>query len=266
MAWLRVLLAVSLAACVDEKVDNDLDQAAVDTTTVATDMSDGTDGTGWDGAPTLHANTALHDSASAGSRRVHSLWVSGSNNNRVPLTIAAQTSDDYDVRIAVLGPLTNGTRAVLGADGYSMRKHAVSVSIDVAEPGEHLVVVGSFGLATDTFYELTAACTGPSCGVSRVDALATPKDGAVVGDADGLVQMLLGDVLIGYGDVEVEVWASPHDSMGTPKQVTSSYASGSQVNAIMPASVNPGDDLRFVVREPEGRILDTGVLVRFAPL
>jgi len=252
---------MSLAACVDANVDDDLDQAAVDTPPVVTPSSDGT---GWDAAPTLHANTALHDFASAGSRRIHSLWVSGSNNNRVPLTIAASASTDDDVRIAVLGPLTNGMRAVLAADGYSTRKTAVSVSIDVAEPGEHLVVVGSFGLATDTVYDLTAACTGPGCGVSRVDALATPKDGADVGDKDGLVQMILGDVLIGYGDVEVEVWAST--PMQPWQQVTSSYASGSQVNAIMPASVKPGDDLRLVVREPEGRILDTGVRVRYAPL
>jgi hypothetical protein len=265
MTWLRLMVALSFAACVDAQVadDNDMDMATVDTTTPTAGKGDTP---GWEPAATLHADTSLSDFASAGSRRVHSIWVSGSNNNRVPLTISAHTNDDSDVRIAVLGPLQNGARAVLAADGYSSRKRAVSVSLDVAQPGEHLVIVGSYNLATDTSYELSAACTGAGCGVSRVDALATPKDGALVGDTSRLVSMVLGDALVGYGDVEVEVWAAPPMQSWAGQRLGVSEASGNQVNAIVPASVQPGDDLRLVVREAgEGRILDTGVTTRFAP-
>jgi len=264
MTWLRLLLAVSLVACVDNaEVGDDLDLAGIDTTMIGPDK---TDGSSWQAAATLHDGTHLFDFARADTRRVHSLWVAGSNNNRVPLRIAAHTDADHDVRIAILGPLgDDGTRPVLGADGYSTRKSTVAVSIDVAQPGEHLVVVGSYGLATDTLYDVAAACLGPTCGVSRVDVLATPKDGALVGDQD-LVSMLLGDVLVGYGDIEVEVWASPPLQPGSAQLVATSEASGTQVNALVPASVQAGDDLRLVVREAGGgRVLDTGVMARFAP-
>jgi len=198
---------------------------------------------------------------------VHSIWVAGTNNNRVPLTISARTSNDYDVRIAVLGPLVNGTRPVLAADGYSSRKRSVSISLDVARSGEHLIVVGSYQLATDTFYELSAACTGAGCGVSRVDALATPKDFALVGDQSRLVSMILGDMLIGYGDLEVEVWRSPPMQWWNATRVATSQASGSQVNVIAPTAVRWGVDLRLVVREASGgRVLDTGVTTRFLPV
>ncbi len=261
MTWLRTLVALSLVACVEVAPDDEVDMATTDTTVGAK-----ADAPGWETAATLHAGTGISDFAAAGSRRVHSLWVSGRANDRVSLTIAARTSNDYDVRVAVLGPLTNGTRAVLAADGYASRKRAVSVSLDVAQAGELLVVMGSYNLASDSFYELSATCNGASCDDSRIDALATPKDGALVGDADRLVQMLLGDVLASYhGDLEVELWTSSPMQSWAAQRVAVSYASGTQVNAIVPDHVKPGDDLRLVVREPEGRILDTGVTTRFAP-
>jgi hypothetical protein len=266
MTWLRTLFALSLVACVDAEVGDDTDLASDDTSTLAADDTK-SDAPGWETAATLHANTKLFDLASAGSRHVHSIWVAGSSAARVPLTIAASTSNEYDVRIAVLGPAVNGARPVLAADGYSSRKRAVSVSINVATPGEHLVVVGSYNLATETFYELSASCTGTNCTPSRLDALATPKDFALVGDNQRLIQMQLSDMLVGYGDIEVELWRSPPMQWWNATKVATSQASGSQVNVIAPSSVRWGDDVRLVVREAgDGRVLDTGVTARFLPI
>ena len=264
MPWLRyVVSALALVGCVDEMPRDDM---AVATTDGTANTTDGPAGATWDAALTLHADSPLAGFAAAGSRRVHSLWVAGSNGNRVPLTISARALGDGDVRIALLGPLTDGTRAVLGAAGYTSHERAVSLAVDIAQPGEHVVVVGSYGLATDVSYELTAACTSPECGVSRVDALATPKDGALVGNSDGLVSALLGDALVGYGDVEVELWASPPLRPAQAQLVATSEASGTQVNALVDSSVHAGDDLRLVVREAGGgRVLDTGVAARYAP-
>jgi hypothetical protein len=257
--WL--LVALSFAGCVaDDAAGNDTDLAAVD----SMPASGKSDAPGWEAAATLHEGTTVSDVAVAGSRRVHSLWVAGSSTNRVPLTIEAHAAGDGDVRIAVLGPLTNGARATLAADGYSSRTHEASVSIDIAEPGEHLIVIGSYGLESDTAYTLSASCAG--CGESRIDALATPKDGALVGNDQRLVSMVLGDTLANYnGDIEVELWASPPMQPWNGEPIAVSQASGSQVNAIVPDSVEPGDDLRLVVREPGGRLIDTGVMTRFAP-
>ncbi len=258
----KLLLALlPLAACVaDEATGEDLDLAAVDATTAAK-----ADSPGWVDAPTLHDGTRLHDFADAQSRRVHSIWIAGTNNNRTEITIDARSTDDATIRIAVLGPLVEGTRAVLAADGYARRTPAAAVTVQVAQPGEHLVVVGSYNLATDTSYDLHASCDGAGCGPSRVDALASPKDGALVGDGQRLVSMMLGDMLVERdGDVEVELWASPPMQPWNAQKVATSSASGTQVNAIAPASVRVGDDLRLVVRG-DGRVLDTGVTTRFAP-
>ena len=260
----KTLLALSLlAACVDAPV-SDTDIAVDDASTIVSGKSDAP---GWEAAATLHANTRLFDFAGAGSRRVHSLWIAGTPATHVPVAVTARAGDGYNVRIAVLGPLdANGARPVLGADGYSARKREAAATIDVTQAGEHLVVVGSFGLETETFYELGAACSGPACTDARLDVLASPKHGALVGDADRLVQMSLGDVLAGYtGDVEVELWASPPMQHWNAVHVATSYASGTQVNAIAPSQVQPGDDLRLVVREAGGRVLDSGVTARFFP-
>lgn len=266
MTWLRTLFALSLVACVDHaEVGDDVEMASDESTTLATGKADAP---GWETAPTLHADTSLFEFASAGARRVHSLWVAGSSTSRVPLTIAASTSDDNDVRIAVLGPIDgNGTRPVLAADGYSSRKHSVSVSLNIATSGELLVVMGSYNLASDTSYELSASCTGAGCAPSRVDALASPKDFALVGDSSRLIQMTLGDMLVGTGDFEVELWRSPPMLPWAATKVATSQASGNQVNVIAPyPAVRWGDDVRLVVREAGGgRILDSGVTTRFLP-
>ncbi len=271
MSTFRLSLITALAvvgvACVDPATSSD-DTELAQNDVVATvpgnqDTSADTSSAAWISGETLHANTRLNDFAGANERNVHSLWIAGSNANRVPLTISARAGDGYDVRIAVLGPLTNGSRAVLAADGYSSSKRAVSVTLDVASRGEHLVVVGSYALANDTFYELTAQCD--NCD-SRVDVLASPKFYGLVGNDQRIVSGLLGDVMLGYNaDVEVEVWTSPPMQWWNATKVSTSYASGMQVNAILPSSVAAGDDVRLVVREPGGRILDTGVTTRYVP-
>lgn len=262
MSTTRYLLIALLAtACVDA-ASEDTDLATND---VLANVPTGgaADSPSWDVAETLHANERLEDLAGANQRRVHSLWIAGSNANRVPLTISARAGDGQDIRIAVLGPLVNGARAVLGADGYASAKRSATVTLDVATRGEHLVVVGSHDLATDAYYELNALCDNCE---SRVDVLATPKSFGLVGDDHGVVHMLLGDVMLGYGtDVEVDVWASPPMQSWNGTLVGTSYASGTQVNTIIPATVKAGDDLRLVVRETGGRILDSGVTTRYTP-
>jgi hypothetical protein len=189
----------------------------------------------------------------------------------VPVRVTAQALGENDsVRVAVLGPLKNGQRAVLAAAGYSARVSAVDFAVDVAVSGEILLVVGSYGLATDVFYELSAACApsaGDACGGGRVDVLASPKAGALVGmESDRLVSATLGDVLAERTtDIEVELWASPPMVPWVAERVAVSQASGNQVNFIVPAGVDAGDDLTLVVREAGGRVLDTGFVTRFAP-
>lgn len=259
----RFILIALLAssACIDDAAPAEMELAETDSVAIA--AGGATDSPSWYLADTLHANTRIHELAGANQRRVHSIWIAGSNANRVPLTISARAGEGENVRIAVLGPLDNGARTVLGADGYSSAKRAVSVSLDVATRGEHLVVVGSYNLATDAFYELQAACDACE---SRVDVLATPKQMSLVGNEHNLVQMLLGDVMLGYNsDVEVELWASPPMQWWNGTQVATSVASGTQVNAIVPSSLLPGDDLRLIVRQPGGRTLDTGITTRFVP-
>jgi len=263
MVWLRLILAVSLVACVDAA--DDIDIASEDATQLAGGKSDAP---GWEAAATLHANTHLFDIAGAGTRRVHSIWIAGSDDDHVALDLVARANEGDSVRIAVLGPAVDGVRPVLAADGYTSRKSVVAVALDAATAGEHLVVVGSHRLATDTTYELSASCSGDGCGASRVDALASPKDAALVGDAQRIIHMELGEMLIGYGDIEVEVWRSPPMQSWNATLVGTSEASGSQVNAIAPyPAVRWGDDLQLVVREAAGgRILDTGVTTRFLPI
>ena len=112
------------------------------------------------------------------------------STSKVPVTLRAQASDGYTVRIALLGPLRqDGTRATLAADGYASAKRSVSITADLATSGEHLVVIGSYGLAAETFYTLAASCTSTACTPARIDTLASPKDGALVGDSQRLIDV-----------------------------------------------------------------------------
>lgn len=260
MAPHRFLLIALLTACVDSAPEEtELAESDTDALLSPAGKSDAS----WDGADTLHANTRLFDYAGANERRIHSLWIAGSNMNRVPLEITARAQDGFNVRVAVLGPIVNGKRAVLAAAGYSSAQTDVTIALDVATRGEHLVVVGSHNLATETSYELTATCGNCE---SRVDILSNPKTMALVGNEQNLLSMELGDVMTGRThDVQVDVYASSPMQWWNGVKVATAVASGNQVNAIIPSSVKPGDDLRLVVREPGGRTLDTGVLTRYVP-
>ena len=262
MTKLAFLALLPLAACIDQTA-TDSDLAVEDSDAVIESKADAA----WETAETLHEGTSLFDFAGANARRVHSLWISGSNMNHVPMTIDATAVAGSSIRIAVLGPIVNGARPVLAADGYTSRKRNAHVTLDVSKPGEHLVVVGSYNLASETSYTLSASCPGPDgCGVSRYDVLATPKSGALVGDSRGLVSMLLGDVMVGHPyDVQVELWASPPMQSWNAKKIATSTASGLQVNTILPSTVVAGDDIKLVVKKPNGTILDSGVVVRYAP-
>jgi len=253
MAWLRWLLTLSLVGCIEPA---DVDLASGE----AIPALDGkADAPGWETAATLHANAQQLDVAHAGARRVHALWIAGP----VSLAITAHANAGDSVRVAVLGPVDHGARPVLAAAGYSKREQDVAVAFDATTSGEHLVVIGSFRLATSTTYELSATTDQPE----RVDALASPKDFALVGDAQRLVKMELGAMLVDQGDFEVELWSSPPLRPELATLVATSEASGSQVNVIAPyPAVHWGDDLQLVVREAGGgRVLDTGVATRFLP-
>ena len=136
------LLFACLAACADDSIP-DLDLAAGEAMPIDDKADDASD---WAVSPTLHVGARVFDGATAGGRRVHPLWIAGTAASPVALDLEVRGAAGYDVRIAVLGPLTNGTRAVLAADGYASRKHVANVHVDSQLSGEHLVVIGSFGL------------------------------------------------------------------------------------------------------------------------
>src|SRR5688500_17650647 len=199
---IRFLLLALFAACTAAATDADMQLA---TDEVVADKADGS--TDWTVAPTLHAGARVFDGATAAGRRVHPLWIAGSAAEPVSLDIEVRGADGHDVRVAVLGPLSNGTRPVLAADGYAARKRTANVHASSTFSGEHLVVVGSFGLQTQTYYDVVARCLGLDC--DKIDLLATPKVGALVAmETDRLLSMQLGPVLDARDfDVEVEIYA-----------------------------------------------------------
>ena len=213
-------------------------------------------------------SVATSDSSSTG-RRSGELTPSSSNDvsvASVDVVVSARASDGNDVRIAVLGPLVDGTRAVLAADGYASRARSAEVSLLVAQPGEHLVVVGSYNLATDDDLR-PGRHLGPMAAASR-DRRARDAQGLAPSSAtpSASVQMMLGDMLVDRDfDVEVELWASPPMQPWNATKIATSEASGTQVNAIAPASVHPATTSAWSSTSPGDRILDTGVTTRFAP-
>lgn len=252
-------LLVSLVACTDSV--SDLELAAQADLGAASGKADGA----WDTASTLHVGEQVYGHASAGGRRVYPMWIAGSDATPVALDIVARATTDDNVRVAVLGPLKNGTREVIAAAGYSAPRASIEMTVDATDRGEHLVVVGSFELATETGFQISTHC--PGCTSDQVDVLAEPKAGALVASETGIVAMELGAVLADRTfDVEVELWASPPAQAWNGRKVATSVASGSQVNIIVPSSVVAGDDLRLVVREAGGAILDAGVTTRYAPV
>lgn len=254
-------LSASLVACTDEV--SDLELAAEADLGADTGKADGV----WDAASTLHVGEKVYGRASVNGRRVYPMWLAGTPDAPVSLDIVASAQDGAGgyVRVAVLGPLTNGTRTVIAAAGYAAPRANIEMTVDATARGEYLVVVGSFELATETSFALGTYC--PGCTSDQIDVLAEPKAGALVATETGIVQMELGAVLADrtFG-VEVELWASPPAQDWNARKVATSVASGSQVSIVVPSSVLPGDDLRLVVREAGGANLDTGVTTRFAPV
>ena len=218
MRPLAALLLASLTACtVSGTGSNDPadDEAAAeeDAESVVGDEGAGDKGDdpGWGGARTLHIGDGQFDQVAAGDRRVHSLWAAGSAADPIAITVTVEAAEESGtVRVAVLGPLADGQRQVIAADGYTAAKHTVELAARLTESGEHLVVIGSFGLASDSAYTAEVRCAPDhGCDPARVDVLAEPKAGGLVG-AGNLIAARLGDVLAARDfDVEMEVWTSP---------------------------------------------------------
>ncbi|MGE0398312.1 MAG: hypothetical protein AB7T06_16530 [Kofleriaceae bacterium] len=260
LRFASLVALVSLIACTEPV--SDLELAAEADLGAASGKADAA----WDTAATLHVGERVYGRASAGGRRVYPMWLAGTDAAPVTLDIVASAVDGADVRVAVLGPLTNGTREVVAAAGYAAPRANIEMTVDATDRGEYLVVVGSFELATETGFQLGTYC--PGCASEQTDVLAEPKAGALVASENGgIVQMELGAVLADRTfDVEVELWASPPAQSWNGRKVATSVASGSQVNILVPSSVVAGDDLRLVVREAGGAILDAGVTTRYAPV
>lgn len=256
-----LLLAFAIACTTEASSSEDVRLAAEDASVSTSGKDDAT----WDTAPTLHVGDRVFDRADANGRRVFPVWIAGRPGAPVPLDVTATAADgDYSVRVAVLGPLRNGTRAVLGAGGYATPKANVEVSVASESSGEHLIVIGSYGLANETWFNVQAHCEG--CDPSATDILTSPKTGALVATGTSIVETRLGDVLANRSfDVELELWASPPMQGWNAVKVATSVASGSQANVIVPASVHAGDDLRLVVRKAGGAVLDAGIATRYAP-
>ncbi len=258
--------ASCLASCVassgtgSEPADPNLALAAQDAV--------GGTGDGWDVGPTLHVGERLRGHAAVHGRRVYPVWIAGTSAAPVPLDVVATAADGSDVRIAVLGPLRGGARPVLGAGGYAQPRGNVELSIDVATAGEHLIVVGAFDLASESTFTVATHCE--TCESGATDILAGPKAGALVGTGDRILHGVLGDVLADRtDDVAIEVWASAPAHPAEAQLVATaiaSLASGTQLNVVLPPSLQAGDDLLLVVRDPSsGAMIDSGVLTRFAP-
>lgn len=254
------VLALTLPACLSssgstttEPADPDLVLAALDTTTPAG---------AWDVAPTLHVNARSGGVAAANGRRVFPIWLAGSEATPVPVDVVALANDGDDVRVAVLGPLVGGSRAVIAAAGYAQPRGNIEMSLEIATSGEHLIVVGAFDLARATAFSVTAHSSAEP---EMTDVLADPKDGGLVGTG-GIVTATLGNVLSDRTfDVELELWASPPADPAQLRLVATSQASGNQLNIIVPAGVAAGDDLRLRIRDGQGTVLDSGVAARYAP-
>jgi hypothetical protein len=276
MRPLAALLFASLASCTVTGTGSsgdpadDQEAAEEDAESVVEEEAgddDKADQPGWGGARTLHVGETEVDLAAAGDRRVHSLWAAASADAPIAIDVVVDAAEESgSVRVAVLGPLRDGQRQVVAADGYTAAKNRVALAARLTDSGQHLVVIGSFGLQTDSAYQAVVRCAPEhSCDPARVDLLADPKAGGLLGAGD-LIAARLGDVLAARDfDVEMEVWTSPPGLRWSAEIAGVSVASGNQVNALVPDSVKVGDDIVLVLREAGGAVLDTGVLGRYAP-
>lgn len=272
MRPLAALLLALLAACTTTArppdPDDDRTAAEEDAASVTDEPGgDKADQPGWGAASTLHVGDSLFDLVAAGDRRIHALWIDGSADDPIALELEVAAAEETGtVRVAVLGPLRDGERQVVAAAGYTSASNRVDLPVRLTDSGQHLVVIGSYGLATDASYQAAVRCAPEhGCDPARVDVLSEPKAGALVGGGS-LIAARLGRALAARdGDIEMEVWTSPPAQSWNAELAAVSVASGDQVNALVPDGVAAGDDIILVVREAGGAVLDTGVLARFAP-
>ncbi|CAN5872987.1 hypothetical protein BH11MYX2_BH11MYX2_39210 [soil metagenome] len=213
----------------------------------------------WTRARTLHVGGRVARQADANERSVFPVWLDGSEESPISLDVVATSTNDDSVRVALLGPLHDGIRDVIAAEGYSQPRGDVEITADVTTKGEHLLVVGSFELATPTEFTLGAYCY--DCAADRIDVLSQPKDGALV--VGRMLQLELAGVMKDRGDIQADVIAGPPGHPELASRVATVQASGAQLNAILPPSVQPGDDIALVVRTTAGEILDDALVARF---
>ena len=250
-----VVCTLALVACVTSDApgaDPDLSLAAGDTSA-------------WNAAATLHVGEATPGSAGAHARTVYPLWLAGSPAAPLALDVAVTAEDGRDVRVAVRGPITgDGTRPVLGAGGYAQPRGNVELTIEATATGEHLIVVGSYQLATPTEFTVRTTCW--DCDAAATDALAAPKSGALVGEGDRTIHAELGAAIRPREDVSIELWTSPPLRRELAQLIATVPVAEGRAELPLPASATEGDDLVLVVRDSSGAMLDAGVAARFAPV
>src|SRR4029079_15791219 len=94
-----------------------------------------------------------------GDRQVHALWADGSESDPIDLDVTVEaTEDSGTVRVAGLGPLEGGARAVIAAGGYTTAEHRVELAARLTDSGQHLVVIGSYQRASDATYRASVRC------------------------------------------------------------------------------------------------------------
>ena len=223
----------------------------------------------------LHLGEHRFGAVDVGARDAWPVWVSGSSARPVLLRFRVSGIDGAPVRIAVLGPVVNGSRATLASAGYGSPVSTASVNVSVATTGQLLVVVGSHGLASWAAYDLSLACrtgaTADQCSGWRVDALSLPKVGGLSGStlASGAqrIAVRLNGGLAALGTYQVELWRSPPGFHWLATRLATASSLGSDVVFTLPAgTVAEGDDLMFRVRAGTRlTYADRGVWARFAP-
>jgi hypothetical protein len=270
---LASLLLPTLAACQTfvETIPTDEADPADQVEVLPPSHDDKGDQPGWASQPSLHLGESRYGAVDPGGRHIYSMWVAGSAARPVALDLAVVGQDDAAVRLAVLGPLVGGQRAVLGSDGYGAAVGTAAVTVEIAEAAQILVVVGSHRLASFAAYEIDARCADEACGPETVDALVAPKVGGLIGqrlaDGSALVQTRLNQALAQRDKFEVELWRSPPGVRWHAELVAVSESSGDQANFLLPpGAIAEGDDLMVVVRAGDGLpTADRGTWARFAP-
>ena len=107
----------------------------------------------------LTMGKSISDTAEAGTTREYPLAIHATPEQPVSFDVVATALEDANVRVQVYGPEHDGDRKLLVAGGISQPRGNVELNAEAIEDGEHLIVVGSFDLKTNTAYELAAYCS-----------------------------------------------------------------------------------------------------------